>query len=105
MKANIKLTLAVLVGITIGVAGAAAIHARQVKVPPAYVISEVEEFGDLPALQKYGGKVEETLASFSHHFIVRGGKTQCPANRHCQVLPDVTVIGNGAGDATLQQVG
>jgi uncharacterized protein (DUF1330 family) len=76
MKTIIKLTLAVLVGITVGVAGTTAIHARQAKVPPAYVISEVDEFQDLPTLQKYGGKVEETLATFNHHFIVRGARTQ-----------------------------
>jgi uncharacterized protein (DUF1330 family) len=76
VKANSKLRLAVLVGIAIGVAGTTAIYARQAKVPPAYVISEVDEFGDLPTLQKYGGEVEETLATFNHHFIVRGGKTQ-----------------------------
>jgi uncharacterized protein (DUF1330 family) len=76
MKTNYKLTLAALAGVSLGVAGVTAIHARQAKVPPAYVISEVDEFQDLPTLQKYGGKVEETLATFNHHFIVRGGKTQ-----------------------------
>ncbi|MFZ0819238.1 MAG: DUF1330 domain-containing protein [Candidatus Acidiferrales bacterium] len=76
MNANHKLALAVLAGVSIGVAGATAIHARQVKVPPAYVISEVDELQDLPTLQKYGGKVEETLAPFNHHFIVRSGRTQ-----------------------------
>ncbi len=76
MKANHKLAFAVLAGVSIGVAGATAIHARQAKVPPAYVISEVDEFQDMPTLQKYGGKVEETLAPFNHHFIVRGGRTQ-----------------------------
>jgi len=76
MKTNYKLTLAVLAGVSLGVAGATAIHARQAKVPPAYIISEVDELQDLPTLQKYGGKVGETLATFNHHFIVRGGKPQ-----------------------------
>ena len=76
MKTNYKLTLAALAGVSFGVAGVTAIHARQAKVPPAYIISEVDELQDLPNLQKYGGKVEETLATFNHHFIVRGGKTQ-----------------------------
>jgi uncharacterized protein (DUF1330 family) len=31
---------------------------------------------DIPTVQKYGEKVQETLAPFNHHFIVRGGKTQ-----------------------------
>jgi uncharacterized protein (DUF1330 family) len=74
MRTNYNLTLAALAGVSLGVAGATAIHALQAKVPPAYVISEVDELQDLPTLQKYGGKVEETLATFNHHFIVRGGK-------------------------------
>jgi uncharacterized protein (DUF1330 family) len=76
MKANHKLAFAALAGVSIGAIGATAIHARQVKVPPAYVISEVDEFQDMPTLQKYGGKVEGTLAPFNHHFIVRGSQIQ-----------------------------
>jgi uncharacterized protein (DUF1330 family) len=76
MKPNYKLTLAALVGVSLGVAGPTGIHAGQAKVPSAYIISEVDELQDLPTLQKYGGKVEETLTPFDHHFIVRGGKTQ-----------------------------
>jgi uncharacterized protein (DUF1330 family) len=76
MKTNHKLTLAVLAGVSIGVAGATAIHAQQAKVPPAYVISEVDAIQDLTTLQRYGPKVPETLAPFNHHFIVRGGRTQ-----------------------------
>jgi uncharacterized protein (DUF1330 family) len=75
MKANHKLALAVLVGVTIGVGGATAIHARQVKEAPGYVIAEIE-VTDLATLQKYGEKVPETLAPFNHHYLVRGGKTQ-----------------------------
>jgi len=75
MKTNYKLTLAALAGVSLGVAGATAIHARQARVPRAYIISEVDEFQDLPTLQKYGGKVEETLTPFNHQFVVRGGKT------------------------------
>ena len=43
METNPKLALATLAGILIGVATAQAIHAQQVKVPPAYVIAEVEK--------------------------------------------------------------
>ena len=77
MKTNHKLTLAVLVGVTIGVAGANAIHARQVKTAPGYLISEADAM-DLTGLQKYGEKVPETLAPFNghYHFLVRGGKPQ-----------------------------
>jgi len=76
MKMNHKLVLAVLVGISIGVAGAKTIHAEQEKVPPGYVISEADAIVDMAAVQKYGQGVPETLASFNHHFIIRGGKPQ-----------------------------
>jgi uncharacterized protein (DUF1330 family) len=75
MKTNHKLTLAVLAGVAIGVAGATAIHAQQEKVPPGYVIAEVD-VTDPTTLQKYAEKVPETLAPFNHHYVVRGGKTQ-----------------------------
>jgi hypothetical protein len=53
MKTNHKLALAVLAGVSIGVAGAKAMHAREATPPPVYVISEVDEM-DLTGLQKYG---------------------------------------------------
>jgi hypothetical protein len=74
MKMNTKLVLAVLVGISIGVAGTRAIHAQQEKAPPGYVISEADAILDMAAVQKYGQGVPETLAPFNHHFIIRGGK-------------------------------
>ncbi len=75
MKTNRKLALAVLIGIAIGIAGATAIHARQVKTAPGYVIAEVE-VTDLPTMQKYGEKVPETLAPFNHHYLIRSSKIQ-----------------------------
>jgi uncharacterized protein (DUF1330 family) len=76
MKANHKLALATLIGVMIGVvAGAAAIHARQVNAAPGYVIAEVE-VTDPATLQKYVEKLPETLAPFNHHYVVLGGKTQ-----------------------------
>jgi uncharacterized protein (DUF1330 family) len=75
MKANRKLALAVLAGFSIGVAGAEAIHAQQVKTPPGYVIAEVD-VTDLATMQKYGEKVPETLASFNHQYLVRSSKIQ-----------------------------
>ena len=74
MKTNHKLSLAVLAGVLIGVAGGA-IHAQQAKTPPGYVIAEVE-VADLATMQKYGEKVRETLAAFNHHYVVGGSKTQ-----------------------------
>jgi len=75
MESNHKLALAVLAGVSIGVAGANAIHAQQVKAPPAYVISEVD-VTDPATFQKYAEKVPETVASFNGHYLVRGGKIQ-----------------------------
>ena len=75
MGPNSKLALAVLTGISIGIAGASAIHARQVREAAGYIIAEVE-VTDPVALQKYGAKVPETLAAFNHQYIIRGGKTK-----------------------------
>jgi uncharacterized protein (DUF1330 family) len=75
MKPNHKLVLAVLAGVSIGVAGAKVIHAQQVKTPPAYVIAEVD-VTDPATFQKYREKIPETLAPFNGHYVVRGGKTQ-----------------------------
>jgi len=72
MKTNLKVALAVLAGISIGIAGARAIQ-TEVKAPPGYVIAEVEVH-DLPTMQKYGAKVPETLAPFNHHYAVRSDK-------------------------------
>ncbi len=52
MKSNRKLALAVLIGMAIGIAGATAIHARQMKMAPGYVIAEVDVTdGNTDALQ------------------------------------------------------
>jgi uncharacterized protein (DUF1330 family) len=75
MKTDYKLALAVLAGVSIGVAGARAIHAQQVKAPPAYVIAEVEVI-DSTTLQKYAEKAPQIVASFNGHYVVRGGNVQ-----------------------------
>jgi uncharacterized protein (DUF1330 family) len=75
MKMNHKLAIAMMAGVSIGVAGAKAIHAQQVKTPPAYVIAEVE-VTDPTTLQKYGEKAPQIVASFNGHYVVRGGKVQ-----------------------------
>jgi uncharacterized protein (DUF1330 family) len=75
MKTNRRLALAVLAGISIGVAGAEAIHAQQGKTPPGYVIAEVD-VTDPATMQKYGEKVPETLAPFNHQDLVRSSKIQ-----------------------------
>ena len=75
MTANYKLALAVLAGVSIGIAGAKLIHARQTKAPPGYVIAEVE-VTDPSTMQKYVDKISETLAPFNHHYVVLGHKIQ-----------------------------
>ena len=75
MKTNHKLALAVLAGAVIGVASASGIHAQQAKVPPGYVIAEVE-VTDPITMQKYGEKVPETLAPFEHRYVIRSSKIQ-----------------------------
>jgi uncharacterized protein (DUF1330 family) len=75
MKTHLKLALAVLAGVSIGVAGAAAIHAQQTKTPPGYVIAEVE-VTDPTTLQKYAEKAPQIVASFNGHYVVRGGHVQ-----------------------------
>lgn len=74
MKTNHKLTLGVLAGFLIGLAGGI-IRAQQAKSPPGYVVAEVE-VTDLATMQNYGEKVPETLAPFNHHYVVRSSKIQ-----------------------------
>ena len=77
MNTKGNLALAVLVGISIGAVNVMAVHAREAKTPPAYLIAETD-VTDRAAFQKYAEKVPETLAPFrgSFHYVVRGGKTQ-----------------------------
>lgn len=75
MKTNQKLALAVLAGVSIGVAATELNHAQQVKTPPGYVIAEVD-VTDPTTMRKYGEKVPETMAPFNHHFLVSSSKIQ-----------------------------
>jgi uncharacterized protein (DUF1330 family) len=75
MKTNYKLTLAVLAGVSIGIAGARAIHAQPAQTRPAYVIAEVE-VTDPTTLKKYSDKAPQIVASFNGRYVVRGGKVQ-----------------------------
>ena len=63
-------------GVLIGAAGAPAIRARQrATEAPGYFIAEIE-VTDPAAMQRYGERVPDTLASFYHRYVVRGGKPQ-----------------------------
>jgi len=73
MKANHKLMLTLLVGGVIGAAGASAIHARQMKMLPGYVIAEVD-VTDPATFQKYAEKAPGTIAQYGGHYVIRGGK-------------------------------
>ena len=75
MKTHLKLALAVLAGLSMGVAGVAAIHAQRTKTPPGYVIAEVE-VTDPTTMQKYGEKAPQIVASFNGHYVVRSGDVQ-----------------------------
>jgi uncharacterized protein (DUF1330 family) len=80
MKTHYKLALAVLAGVSSGVAAAQAIHAQQVKGPPAYVIAEVEKdptkLQDRAAARKYAEEAPKSLLPFNGQYVVRGGKIQ-----------------------------
>jgi uncharacterized protein (DUF1330 family) len=80
LKANHKLALAALAGVSIGVAATQAIHAQQGKTPPAYVIAEVEKdptkTADPVAARKYADEAPRSLIPFNGQYVVRGGKVQ-----------------------------
>jgi uncharacterized protein (DUF1330 family) len=75
VKTRLKLALAVLAGVSIGVSGAVPIHAQQTTTPPGHVIAKVEGT-DPTTLQKYGEKAPQIVASFNGHYVVRGGDIQ-----------------------------
>jgi uncharacterized protein (DUF1330 family) len=75
MNSNRKLAVAVLAGISIGVAGAHTIRAQQVKPALGYVIAEVD-VTDPDTYKKYAEKVPPIVAAFDGHYLVRGGKIQ-----------------------------
>jgi uncharacterized protein (DUF1330 family) len=80
VKTNHKLTLALLAGTSLGLAAAQAIPAQQAKVPPAYVIAEVEKdptkIEDPAASRRYAEQAPKSLAAFQAQYLVRGGKIQ-----------------------------
>jgi uncharacterized protein (DUF1330 family) len=84
MRTNLKLMLALLVGVSMGSIAGVVVRGQQIKTVPGYLIAEVE-ITDPGKLQNYAAKVEETLAPFNHHYVVRTSKIQTlegePRNR------------------------
>jgi uncharacterized protein (DUF1330 family) len=80
MKANAMLSIVLIAGIAIGIAGTAAIHAQQATTPPAYIIAEVgkdpSKVADPDAARKYAEEAPKSLAAFGAKYLVRGGKVQ-----------------------------
>jgi uncharacterized protein (DUF1330 family) len=78
VKSKYKLLVGVVAGTLAGAAGSHAIHGREVKAPPVYLISEADVVTDPTGVKEYGAKVLETLVPFNghYHFVVRGGKTE-----------------------------
>ena len=80
MNTNSKLAAGVLVGILIGVTVARALHAEQTKMPPAYLIAEVEKDPGKPvdpaAAKKYA---DEFFANFAKALSPGAG---APAGAH-----------------------
>jgi uncharacterized protein (DUF1330 family) len=74
MKTNHKVMLAVLGGALVGIAGASAIHARQMKMMPGYVVAEVD-VTDPATFQKYAAKAPGTIEQYGGHYVIRGGKS------------------------------
>ena len=74
MNVNRKLGVAVAIGVVMGAAGVAGIHAGQTKAAPGYVLAEIE-VTDVPTMQKSGAKMPETLAPYNTQYVIRGGKT------------------------------
>jgi uncharacterized protein (DUF1330 family) len=55
------------------VGGVTAIHARQTKVLPGYVVAEVD-VTDPATFKQYSDKAPGTIAASGGHYIIRGGK-------------------------------
>ena len=70
MKPTIRISLALLCGIAVGVAMTQGLRAQSGN-KPAYVVAEIQ-VTDPPAFQAYAAKVPATLAPYHGRYIVRG---------------------------------
>ena len=73
MKTNHKILLGVILGAALGIAGASALHARQMKMTPGYVVAEVD-VTDPATFAKYSAKAPGTIAQYGGEYVIRAGK-------------------------------
>jgi len=80
LKVSHQLGLTAVVGACIGAAVMQAIHAQQIKPPPAYLIAEVEKDPSKPqdpeAARRYAEEAPKSLMPFNGRYVVLGGKVQ-----------------------------
>jgi uncharacterized protein (DUF1330 family) len=80
MHLKATLSIVLLAGIAIGLAGAAVIQAQQATTPPAYIVAEIEKDPskkqDPAASRKYAEEAPKLLAAFDGKYIVRGAKAE-----------------------------
>jgi uncharacterized protein (DUF1330 family) len=80
LKTSHKLGLAALAGAGIGVAAVTTIQALEPKIPPAYVIAEVERdpsrTADPAALRRYADEAPKSVIPFDGRYVVRGGTVE-----------------------------
>jgi uncharacterized protein (DUF1330 family) len=72
MRPQTRLTLGILGGIAIGLAGATVLRATQ-NAPHGYLVAEVD-ITDPKTFETYRTQVPGTLAPYHGHFVIRGGK-------------------------------
>ena len=68
-----KTAAAVLAGVVLGVAAMHGLQGGQAKVPPAFVISNIE-VTDPAGYQKYGEAAATVVATYHGKILARGGK-------------------------------
>lgn len=75
-----RLAVVAAAGVCVGVAVMQGINALQTKVPPAYIIAEVEKDASKPqdteALRRYAEEAPKSLIPFNGQYVVRGGRVQ-----------------------------
>src|SRR5579859_4511902 len=71
-KIKPQLLWAVLPGAVLGAAGVTAMHARQMKMLPGYVVAEVD-VTDPATFKQYSDKAPGMIAQYGGRYVIRGG--------------------------------